>query len=504
MINKLSLNVLLVILGSVLAAQPTAKQLTKSIEKARQVWAVPGLSVGVVYKNEVAFSQGFGTKKAGTGNLVDASSQFAIASNTKAFIAAALATLVQDKQIQWDDPVRSYLPEFEMYDEYVTAHITIKDLLCHRAGLGTFSGDVIWYKSQLSASEVIERIKYIPQAYEFRSGYGYSNLMFITAGEVIKSVTGQTWDQYIKEQFLTPLGMDQTITSTHELSTNQATPHKPAHDTNQPISWVNWDNMGAAGGIISSATDMTKWIQMLLNQGVFNGDTLLDKDQINEMWTPHNSFVINEKSKMNPPGRNFNGYGLGWGVFDYYGRKVMTHSGGYDGMYSRVVIIPEEELGFVILSNSMSGIIGALMFDLINQYLKADTRDWQEYYFSRDVGPGMHQWTTDRISARKHNTEPTIPIASYSGTYHDPMYGAISIALNDGQLRLSFEHAPDLSATLIHWQHDTWEIKWDQMHAWFDFGLLSFESNTVGEVVKIRFDVPNHDIFFDELHPIKR
>ncbi|MFT4737536.1 MAG: CubicO group peptidase (beta-lactamase class C family), partial [Paraglaciecola sp.] len=234
MINKLSLNVLLVILGSVLAAQPTAKQLTKSIEKARQVWAVPGLSVGVVYKNEVAFSQGFGTKKAGTGNLVDASSQFAIASNTKAFIAAALATLVQDKQIQWDDPVRSYLPEFEMYDEYVTAHITIKDLLCHRAGLGTFSGDVIWYKSQLSASEVIERIKYIPQAYEFRSGYGYSNLMFITAGEVIKSVTGQTWDQYIKEQFLTPLGMDQTITSTHELSTNQATPHKPAHDTNQP------------------------------------------------------------------------------------------------------------------------------------------------------------------------------------------------------------------------------------------------------------------------------
>jgi CubicO group peptidase (beta-lactamase class C family) len=487
-----------------LLAQPSTKKLEKSIENARQQWSVPGMSVAVVYKGETYFSKGFGIKKEGFTDKVDAQSQYAIASNTKAFVSAALATLVMEQKIQWDDPVRKHLPDFAMYDPYVSEHVTVRDLLCHRTGLGTFSGDVIWYKSERPASEVVQKVAFVPQDYEFRGGYGYSNLMFITAGEVIKAVTGKPWDEYVSETFFAPLGMKETVTSVDDLDDNNAQPHKPVGDENLPIPWVNWDNMGAAGGIISSVDDMSNWIKLLLNKGIWKGDTLIDPDQLNIMWTPHNNFTLYERHHVSIPGRHFNGYGLGWGVFDYYGHKVISHSGGYDGMYSRVVLIPDLQLGFVILTNSMTNVIGAMMFDLINQFIKKDTRDWHAWYQNQSGGGGMLAEAEKRKAARAKGTFPRLGLSKYAGDYYDPMYGTITIQEEDGQLRLAFEKAPDLSATLQHWHYDTWEIKWDQVHAWFDFGLISFTLNTQNEVQGIEFDVPNYDIFFDEIHAKKQ
>lgn len=503
------MRLLLLILGILtisisLCSQPSSKKMISGLEKARIDWGVPGMSVGIVHQGEVFLNRGFGFKEQGKSEPTNATTQYAIASNTKAFVSAAIGTLVMDGKLKWDEPVRKYLPDFAMYDPYVTEHITVRDLLCHRAGLGTFSGDVIWYKSEKSAAEVIKQIKYVPQAYPFRSGYGYSNLMFITAGEVIKAVSGLSWEEYVRKTFFEPLQMNETITSTNNLSSNVATPHKPTRNINQPIPWVNWDNMGAAGGIISSSDDMLNWIQLLLNKGISEGDTLIDPDILNEMWTPHNAFPITEKSKLDLPGRNFNGYGLGWGLYDYFGRKVVTHSGGYDGMYSRVVLVPDEQLGFVVLTNSMTGIITPVIFDIINQFIKEDTRDWHEKYLQRPGGEGMSDWIDQRKTARIENTSPRKENAHYTGTYYDPFYGTITIKEQEGKLRLLFEQAPDLSATLAHWQLDTWEIKWDHIHAWFDFGLINFTFNTENEVIGIEFDVPNYDIFFDEIHAKKR
>ncbi len=478
-------------------AQSIPGSTRKYIEQARVDWGVPGMAVAIVKENKVIFNEGFGTKKKGSELAVDSNTQFAIASNTKAFVSSALAVLVADGQLSWDDQVVDILPYFELYDRYSTSETTIRDLLCHRVGLGTFSGDVIWYKSQLEAAEVIKKIKHLPPAYAFRSGYGYSNLMFITAGEVIKAVTGKNWNEYVKETFFEPLGMNKSITSIDNLDAdNAATPHKSA-EGNLPISWVNWDNMGAAGGIISTTTDMAQWMMMNLNDGIWNGTEVLPRDQQRILWTPHNNFVITEASEARIPGRHFTGYGLGWGLYDYFGRMVVTHSGGYDGMYSRVMMVPDEQLGIVILTNSMSGITLPLCLKLLNDFIKEDRRDWSQEFLESDVDGD------DRISkiqsTRLKDTSSTLDIAAYAGSYEAPLHGGIKIEISNAELTLSFDNAPDLSASLKHWHLDTWEIDWDQTHAWFDFGLVTFELNSLAEVTGLKFNVPNGDIFFDEL-----
>jgi CubicO group peptidase (beta-lactamase class C family) len=500
--KRLSSLLLLTTLSFSIFAQANLKQLDKYLEEARVDWGVVGMSVAIVKDDEIVLNKGFGAKEEGKDQKVDEHTLYAIASNTKAFISSSLAILVEEGHLDWDDPVRQYLPYFELYDPYVSDEISIRDLLCHRSGLGTFSGDVIWYKSNYTAEEVVQKVKYVPQAYSFRSGYGYSNLMFITAGEVIRAVTGMAWHEYAREQFFNPLGMDRTITSTDDLPSqgNFATPHKPVDDKNQPIPWVNWDNMGAARGIISSTTDMAQWIKMNLNGGIFNGDTILPANQQNLLWTPHNNYVMSQAAKEFIPGRHFNGYGLGWGTFDYYGRQVVTHSGGYDGMYSRVVLVPDEKLGFVILTNSMTGISNPLMLQIINAYIQEDNRDWSQAYLNRQGSGGMKEMKKKRMDARVPETNATVDIEYYEGTYEDPMYGKIQIRHEDDQLRLIFDAAPDLSASLNHWHYDTWEIKWDNVHAWFDFGTVQFVIDNNQQITGIEFDVPNYDIFFDEIH----
>ena len=479
------------------------KKVDKYIENARKDWQVPGMAVAVVKDGEIILEKGYGRLGWNNRNIVDENTLFAIASNTKAFVSSALAVLVDRGEIQWDDKVRKYLPRFAMYDEYVSEHITIRDLLCHRAGLGTFSGDVIWYKSERSAAETIEKIKYIPQQYEFRAGYGYSNVMFITAGEVIRAITGKAWDTFVKETFFNPLGMERTVTSVEDIKVkgNFASPHKGIGTQEKAIEWVNWDNMGAAGGIISSVHDMAQWLKLQLNKGIVNGDTLLAPEQQNILWTPHNNYVLSEASKQSLPGRHFNGYGLGWGLYDYYGNMVVTHSGGYDGMYSRVMLVPDQQLGIVVLTNSMSGITSPLCYYIVNSFIQKDTRDWSAEALKRAKANNHHQEEiAKRRAAKQESTSTSVPLSKYTGVYHDPMYGNLSVELDDEQLYILFEDAPLLSAQLKHWHYDTFEIIWEDTHAWFDFGTMQFVLNNNLEVEEIKFDVPNYDIFFEELH----
>ncbi|MBV6647705.1 MAG: serine hydrolase, partial [Cyclobacteriaceae bacterium] len=315
--------------------------------------------------------------------------------------------------------------------------------------------------------------------------------------------TGKPWYQYVEDEFFKPLSMDRSITSVARLEDlgNFATPHKPIEGKSRPISWVNWDNMGAAGGIISSVKDMSQWIKLNLQNGLWQGDTLIHPMQQNILWTPHNNFVVSEKSKKDIPGRHFSSYGLGWGLYDYFGRMVVTHSGGYDGMYSRVMMMPDEKLGVVILTNSMSGITFPLAMKIVNDFIKEDRRDWSAEYLAKT----SHD---DRISqlkqARVNNTSPSIDEEDFTGTYRSDMLGEIKIVKNEDQLKLLFSNAPNLSATIMHWHYDTWQIHWDETHAWFDFGLLTVKTSNDLKVTELTLDVPNHDIFFDELTIIRQ
>lgn len=493
MTNRILLSALLWAVAAIgLWAQPTTESLDAVCRQALAAFQAPGFSVGVIKDGKVVLAQGYGVRTAGKPEKVDANTLFAIASNTKAFVSTALAVLQTEGKLRLDDPVRRHLPYFALYDPYVSERATVRDLLCHRLGLGTFSGDVIWYKSRLTPEEVVSQAQHLPAAYSFRAGYGYSNLMFIAAGEVIRAAAGQPWDQWVSERFFRPLGMTRTCTSVSQLGKmdNVATPHI-TRTGNAPIPYANWDNMGAAGGVISSANDMLRWIELQLGKGEFRGQRLFEAGVVQETWRPHNAF------------RRFSAYGLGWSLGEKAGMPVVSHGGGYDGMYSRVVMVPESNLGIVILTNSMTGLSGALSNYILDAYLATPDAQWLDKALTRERN-GEKEWNDrrqQRLDARVLNTRPSLAPNDMVGVYHDPLYGNINIEQSaGGSFLLRFEVAPQLDARLSHWHYDTWKLEWEQTHAWFDFGTVQFVVDNNGKVLELRFDVPNDDIFFDEIH----
>lgn len=487
-------------------AQPDLKRLDAFYERVVKDWDLPGMTVGIVKDGKLIFSKGYGVMEIGKSGRPDENTLYAIASNTKAFTSATIATLVQDGTLSWNGKVRDYLPYFELYDPYVSQEANLRDILSHRVGLGTFSGDVIWYKANLSAEQIIRRIKYLPKAYDFRAGYGYSNLMYITAGEVIRTATGKSWAENVHERLITPLGMTRTITSVRDLEKtgNYATPHAREAGKNIPIPWVDWETIAATGGIISSVKDLSNWMIFNLNHGIWGTDTLLTAASRNLLWTPHNNFVV-DHTTPNDFHRHFNAYGLGWGLSDYHGRLRVGHTGGYDGMISALNLIPDENLGVVVLTNGMNSPIMAVTYQTLDAFLGAPEKDWSaEMLKGRQQAQQQDSRISDREGRHKTGTKPSLELAAYAGTYFSANYGNIGVKLENGQLLLSFEHSPGLNAHLEHWHYDVWKINWDEEQAWFGFGTVQFEMDNNLKVTGIRFDVPNDDIFFEELTPLRK
>ncbi len=481
------------------------KKLDQYYAKMVKDWDLPSATIGIVKDGKLVFTGNYGVKEIGKSQKPDANTNYAIASNSKAFTSAILGMLVDEGKLSWDDKVKDYLPYFAVYDPWVSANVTIRDLLSHRVGLGTFSGDVIWYKSNLSAAEIVKRVQFIPKAYDFRAGYGYSNVMYIAAGEVIRAITGKSWAENVRERIFNQLGMDRTVTNPNKLEGigNFATPHGREKDVNIPIEWVNWEEIGALGGIISNVNDISKWMILNLNHGVNNKDTLFSSKTRNIVWQPHNNYSVNHTEK-NDFNRHFNAYGLGWGLSDYHGNLRVGHTGGYDGMITAITMIPDKNLGIVVLTNGMKSPIMAATYYGLDQFLGAETVDWSAKMLKAS---NKNQQEDSRVSDRKAkrlmNTKPLIALEDYVGIYNSDIYGHIVISKKGEHLQMDFEHSPDLSATLKHWHYDVFEINWDTKHAWFNFGTVKFNLDNNLKVLGMDFDVPNDDIFFEELKPYK-
>ncbi len=502
----ISLITLILIVTSFSQAQHVDfKKLDAYFEKAAKDWGIPGMSVGIVKDGEIVFSKGYGVLEVGKPEKPDGNTLYAIASNSKAFTSALIAMLVQEGKLNWDDKVQKYLPRFELYDPFVSRETTIKDLLCHRVGFGTFSGDIIWYKSDLTSEEIVKRLKYLPNRFGFRDGYGYSNVMYITAGEIIKQVTGKTWGENVQERILNPVKMDRTIYALKKLDEkgNFAMPHAFEEEKNIPIAFVDWEEVGALGGIISSVNDMGKWMIFNMNYGINGNDTLLTSRSINMLWKMHNPFMV-DQTKLNNTKTHFRGYGLGWGLADYYGKLQVSHSGGYDGMISSVNMIPDEKLGIVVLTNGMNAPTTAVTNYALNAFMGLPEKDWSAELLEQSK---KRQSGDKRISERQEKrvtgTKPSLPLEKYAGTFNAPIYGKIDVKMENGKLRMYFEHTPDLSATLEHWHYDVWKINWDKTHAWFSFGTVKFNMTNNLAITGLDFDVPNDDIFFEELKAVK-
>jgi CubicO group peptidase (beta-lactamase class C family) len=498
---------LLAIVKGTVAFNPNTdlQRLDAWYEQVLRDWQLPGMAIGIIKDGELIFSKGYGELEVGKAGTPDANTNFAIASNSKAFTAALIAMLVQDDILDWNDKVKDHLPYFELYDPWVSSQVTVRDLLCHRVGLGTFSGDVIWYLSELTAEEIIRRVRYLPQAFDFRAGYGYSNLMYVAAGEVIRQVTGKTWEENIRERILEPLGMQRTIVRIQDLEStgNYASPHARIDGKNVPIDWVDWEQVAATGGLISSVNDVAKWMIFNMNHGIIGNDTLLTRQSFNMLWTPHVSYTV-DHTRENDFNRHFNGYGLGWGLSDYYGRLSVGHTGGYDGMISEVRMLPKEGLGVVVLTNGVMSPIGAVTNYTLETLLGLEPRDWSAEMLPRALSRQQEDPRITAIkNARVRGTQPTLPIREYAGTYHADIYGNIIVRQDGNNLRVEFEHSPKLTASLHHWHHDVWEIRWDEPQAWFGFGTLQFNLDNKRQIKGLTFDVPNRDIFFHELKPVR-
>jgi CubicO group peptidase (beta-lactamase class C family) len=483
-------------------AAPRAEVLDRAFAQALRDWQVPGMAVAIVKDGQVVLARGYGVRELGRPEPVDEHTLFAIASNTKAFTSAAVAMLVAEKKLSWDDRVQTHLPYFELYDPWVSHEMRVRDLLSHRSGLGTFSGDLLWYGTSYSREEVVRRARYLKPVAPFRASYRYNNLMFIAAGEVVAKVSGMSWDDFVRARIFEPLGMSATVTSVRALDgrANRATPHGPTYGPPKPFAWYNWDAMAPAGGVISSAADMAKWLRLHLERGVSDGKTLFSEETSRLMWTPHVSFTIDRAAQQRVPSTHFRGYGLGWSLSDYQGRLVVEHGGAYDGMYSQVVLLPEERLGLVVLTNSMTGIGGALKYVVLDEFLGSTGHDWSRESLERArKREAAHAEDVAKVErARVADTKPSLPLEAYAGRYPSDLYGDAEVKVENGALVLRLLPNPDLVADLTHWHFDTFHLRWRNAFTWFGDGKAQFVLDNQARVTELKLDVPNEDIWFWE------
>lgn len=489
--------------------QKSLKELTKTYDEALKKWEVPGMAIAIIKNDSLILSEGFGIRNVETGEPVDNKTLFAIASNTKAFTATAIGLLVEEGKLSWDDKVVDHLPWFEMYAPYVTANMTVRDLLCHRSGLKTFSGDLLWYGSDYSRKEVVKRARFLEPTYGFREKFGYSNIMYLAAGLVVEEAGGMSWDGFVKKHIFEPLKMNRTITSTIDLKSmgNIAAPHNKTDKGIIAIDYLNWDNIAPAGAIISNVDDLSKWVKTNLHYGIYEGDTIFSPSTAMEMWKQHTPLPVSAYSKKLWPSTHLKSYGLGWSMYDYHGEKIVTHNGGYDGMISQTVLVPDKKSGFVILTNSLSRMYYPLLYETLDFLLEEESEyDWNAYFLEQNekYEERAEQMTSRQDSLRKKNTTPSLALEQYAGTYSGELYGNAEIKMNKGgSLELQMLPSPKFHSTLKHWHHDTFMIKFEAFPS-LPRGWVTFVLDRNGNVHEMKIDVPNPDFDFTELEFIKR
>lgn len=475
------------------------ENISEDIEEAFNKFQPVGLSIAIVKDGEIEYINSFGRKINSEKQNVQNNSVFNIASCSKAFTAATVGKLVSEDKLGWEDKVIDYIPEFRLKDPYITNELTIEDILSHRSGLSTFTGDLLWYNTDYSNEEIIQRMRYLPIENDFREDYGYQNNMFMLGGEIIERITGKTWSEYIKENIFEQLDMEQTYPSIDEMTQfdNLAYPHFK----DQKITPYDFNGSKPAGAIMSNVEDLSHWIMMLLNSGHYNDKEILPKSVIRKCFAPHTQLSVSEQNEK--MGIHFRDYGLGWSMFDYAGKKIVEHNGGMPGYISKVTVVPETDLGFVILNNGFGMYVNeALKFVILDHFLKDhEEKDWIETFLKHKEQREQQQekQKKKRVDSREENTTSSLRSGEYAGTYKDQMYGKAKIELKGNDLKLTLLPAKDVfTSQMKHWHYDTFKIEFKD--AFLPFGLVTFDFNSAGEVIGFKIDLPSRDFHFNKLY----
>jgi len=426
------------------------------VEAARKAWDVPGVALAIVKDDKTIYLGGHGVRELGKPEPVTEHTTFQIASTTKAFTSAAMAMLVDEGKMNWDDPVRKHLDYFRLENAQADALVTLKDVVTHRTGLPRH--DLLWVRTGLTREELIRRMGYAKATASFRSLYQYQNLMFTSAGEALGRASGLGWDSFVQQRIFAPLGMQDSSTQYVEMirHNNMAMPHVRL----KANPWGNYDNIGGAGCIASSAFDLSQWLRMQLAGGVFEGRRLVSEKQLAETHAPQMVNRLVSPTKELQPDYTQTSYGMGWSINHYRGEMLVMHSGVLSGFRALVTMVPRLKLGFVVLANQNgTNLNEALTNTLLDEYLGLPkVRDWNAHMLSvvKQNEEKDAKEKRDRESTRKKETKPSLGLDSYVGVYREAAYGDVKVTLLDGKLRAEWTK---FQGEMEHWHYDTWRVK---------------------------------------------
>lgn len=490
-------------------SQPlTGSQIDTLVERSMKAFRVPGIAVAVIKDGKVVHSKGYGLRSLKTQAKVDENTLFGIASNSKAFTAAALGMLVDESRLQWDDKVRDYIPEFKLYNPYVSEEFTIRDLLTHRSGLGLGAGDLMFFpdSSDFTLKDVMYNLRFLKPVSGFRTKYDYDNNLYIVAGEVVARISGKSWDDFVEERIMSPLGMTHSAASFDRLKdqSNVIDAHAPVEGKVQVIARSTLKVGHSAGGINSGIADLGKWVMLHLAHGKYGeglNKRLFSEEVHEEMWAPQTIIRVNNPGAYNS---HFAAYGLGFFLTDVKGYKQVSHTGGLEGMVTQVTMIPELNLGIIVLTNQQEG--GAFT-SITNQikdgYLNIKGTDRvSEYAAARNRSLASAEKLMDSVwreieTQQKKNTAKS-DLSLYTGTYKDAWLGDVVISIKNSRLWFDAKRSPKLTGELFPYKGNSFVVKWRDRSMDAD-AFLNFSLDTEGRAsgIKMKAISPLTDFSYD-------
>ncbi|MEZ4997702.1 MAG: serine hydrolase [Bacteroidales bacterium] len=465
----LSLSLMLIVCIASVSQPLRSDEIDKLVTRTLETFNVPGIAVAVVKDDRIVHMKGYGVRSITTGEKTDENTLFAIASNSKAFTSAALGILIDEGKLTWETKVIDIIPEFRLYNSYVTEDFNIKDLLTHRSGMGLGAGDLMLWpdSSSFTKEEIIHNLRYLKQVSSFRTKYDYDNLLYLVAGEVVARVSGQSWEDFVEERIMKPLGMERSATSLRRVNDNSniIDAHVPVDGKLQVIPKYQSDLLNPAGGIISSVADMTGWVMMQLNRGKYGeglSKQMLSERVHREMWTPQTIIPVRSPG---PYKSHFAAYGLGWRLTDVAGYLEASHTGGLGGMVTQVTLIPELKLGIIVFTNQQEGAAFTAITNTIKDgYLGVKGNDWikslsDNVERNRAEAKKITDEVWAKVEAQRSKTGKPVDHSVYTGTYSDKWFGDITISLEDGGLRFRSVKSPLLKGDMLFYTGNTFIVK---------------------------------------------
>lgn len=447
----------------------TETQIDSLVERSMKAFDVPGISVGVIKDGKVVYAKGHGVRSLRTNEKMDENTLVGIASNSKAFTCLALGMLVDEGKIKWDDRVQDYIPEFKLYAPYVSENFTIKDLLTHRSGLGLGAGDLMFFPdgSDFTIKDIIHNLRYLKQVSQFRTKYDYDNNLYIVAGEVIARVSGKSWPEFVEERIMRPLDMSSSAGLFERLKDKDNTidGHASVEGKVRVIKRSMVRVPAAAGGVNSNITDLLKWVGMFLSNGKYgDGKRLVSEKVLKEMWSPQTIIQVNSPGPYNT---HFAAYGLGFFLSDVNGYKQVTHTGGLEGMVTQITMIPEINLGIIVLTNQQEGgAFRSITNQILDGYFGKTGRDWvADLSASRQKSLAEAKVITDKVAAEVAKAAAsdgaTLDPSAVAGKYADAWLGEVTLSVKDGKLRFVSKRSPNLTGEMFPYKANSFIVRWD-------------------------------------------